>query len=150
MTIWYQKYKIGSHKRKHRFLKIFLSPRIVLSRPSLLKLEFLELISFSHRSSTFLYNYDYRLSMTEWKHKLKWQLLRDHKNLLRLIFFHNIYYSKTGVEKDKYTKASFYVSSSNDHALKLEKFFLRVMYYGLPFLQRLRAIGTPFLRTLSQ
>lgn len=69
-------------------------------------------------------NYNNNLSITESKRKLQWQDLKDRRKNLRLKFFHNIYYSKTGIEREKYMRPPSYISRRRDHNLKL---------YELPF-----------------
>lgn len=67
-------------------------------------------------------NWDRQLSMRESKSKLKWEDLKDRRRNLRLKFFHNIYHSKTGIDKDKYIQAPSYISKRRDHNLKVNEF----------------------------
>lgn len=100
-----------------------------------------KLEKIQNRAARFvLGRYGRKESCTEMKKMLNWEPLSVRREKLRLKFLYSIVKNKTGINSETYLKEPYYVSSRNDHSLKIREYRARTCMFANSF----------FVRTIAQ
>lgn len=80
--------------------------------------------------------FDRFLSTTTMKRELCWYALSERRKNLRLKLFFSIFHNQTGISAPDYLQQPHYVSSRNDHKLKVRSFYCRTDLFKHSFFPR--------------
>lgn len=78
-------------------------------------------------------NYTRYFSASQTKKKGGWDTLQNRRKIFRLKFLHNIYHSKTGINRDTYIKTPNYTSARRDYPLKTKQYRCRTNLFRMSF-----------------
>lgn len=87
-------------------------------------------------------NYTRYFSASQTKETLGWNTLQNRRKTFRLKFLHNIYHSKTGLNRDSYIRPPEYTSGRRDHPLKIKEYRCRTELFKMSFFLRRSVSGT--------